>query len=67
MTSPNYNFFLARDEAAPDGAASGVRNYDVTPDGKRFLMPRGEDPAMPRELAVIVNFDEEIRRAVPAR
>jgi hypothetical protein len=28
-------------------------------------MPQGEDSTMPRDLAVIVNFDEELRRLTP--
>jgi hypothetical protein len=48
----------------------GVRaNYDVSPDGQRFLMVQ---PAMaveppPREIAVVLNWSEELKRLVPPR
>ena len=46
------------------------RMYDVTPDGKRFLMLKearaeGERPAPP-QLVVVQNWIDELKRAVPA-
>jgi Tol biopolymer transport system component len=48
----------------------GSRNYDVSPDGKRFLMIKSADgPATlaPQSLVVVQNWFEELRRLVPAR
>ena len=40
--------------------------YDVSPDGKRFLVLQPADTSPPKELCVIVNWFEEINRLVPA-
>jgi hypothetical protein len=51
-------------------APNAARTYDVSPDGKRFLMikevPRqaGEARATPR-LVIIQNWVEELKRLVP--
>lgn len=45
--------------------AAGWSTYDITPDGQRFLMLRG-DPAEFRELHVVLNWTEELRRLVPS-
>ena len=39
-------------------------NYDVSPDGKRFLMtrPAGSPQGRPAEIRVVVNWFEELRR-----
>lgn len=47
---------------------SGCRQYDVTPDGRAFLMVKSSE----RELAAppihfVVNWFEELKRLVPAR
>ena len=44
-----------------------VRGYDVTPDGKRFLMVQQLDPAPepPSELVLVDNWIEELKRRVP--
>jgi Tol biopolymer transport system component len=46
-----------------------VRGYDVTPDGKRFLMPqRGERPEPPiTQIALVQNWLEELKRLVPTQ
>ncbi|MGH9258028.1 MAG: TolB family protein, partial [Vicinamibacterales bacterium] len=49
------------------GAAN--REYDVSPDGKRFLMIKegtgAEDASAPPQLVVVQHFDEELKRLVP--
>jgi Tol biopolymer transport system component len=41
-------------------------DYDVSPDGSRFLMVRmGEDESAPRRLNVVLNWVDEITRRVP--
>ncbi len=45
-----------------DGGGGGaIANYDVTPDGQRFLMVR-RDTATRGELVVVINWVEELRR-----
>ncbi len=40
------------------------RNWDISPDGKRFLIIRDESKP-PRELRVVLNWFEELKRIVP--
>ena len=43
-------------------------NYDVTPDGQRFLMVRDEDSSSPStRISVVLNWAEELRRQSSAR
>ena len=46
--------------------ASGLRNYDIAPDGQRFLMVKaaGDDDAgtLPPSLILVQYFDEELKR-----
>jgi serine/threonine-protein kinase len=47
------------------GPVAGFTNYDVTGDGQRFLMVKGEKGSAPTELNVVLNwFDDVKRRAV---
>jgi hypothetical protein len=48
------------------------RNYDVSPDGKRFLMIKEGPPAdasgtPPPQLIVVQNWFEELKQRVPIR
>jgi len=48
------------------------RQYDVSPDGRRFLMmkdaqPTGEGSAPPVQLVVVQNWTEELKRLVPVK
>jgi hypothetical protein len=43
----------------------GERNYDVSPDGKRFLMIVAAAPPPPAEIRVVTNWAEELKRRVP--
>jgi len=40
------------------------RNYDVSPDGQRFLMIKGEEVGA-AQINVILNWFEELKRLVP--
>ena len=41
-------------------------NYDVSPDGQRFLMLKaGETEAAPTQINVVLNWFEELKRRVP--
>ena len=42
-------------------------NYDVSPDGKRFLMVKGsEQESAATQLNVVLNWSDELRRLAPA-
>ena len=43
------------------------RTYDVSPDGKRFLMIQRDPTSVPRQLNVILNWPEELKRVVPTK
>lgn len=47
----------------------GAHNYDVAGDGRRFIMmtpaPRQEPENAPRQLIVVQNWLEELKRLVP--
>ena len=44
----------------------GFQFYDISPDGKRFLMLKeGELPEEPNQINVVINWFEELKRLVP--
>jgi serine/threonine protein kinase/Tol biopolymer transport system component len=45
-----------------------ITNYDVSPDGQRFLMlkPNEQTQAAPTQINVVLNWFEELKRRVPA-
>ena len=45
----------------------GGRSFDVSPDGRRFLMIKEAAAAVasPPQLTVVLNWDEELKRLVP--
>jgi len=51
------------------GATGGIRSYDVTADGKRFLMvQQNERPAVAAaEMILVQNWLEELKARVPVR
>ncbi|MGH9389039.1 MAG: hypothetical protein ACRD1Z_05435, partial [Vicinamibacteria bacterium] len=44
----------------------GYANYDVTPDGQRFLMIRAEEESAPTRIHVVLNWAEELKEKVPS-
>ena len=43
-------------------------NYDITPDGRRFLMIKeSEQEGGPRQINVVLNWFEELKRLVPTK
>jgi hypothetical protein len=64
-TAPT-KLFEGRYGAAPNQAG---RTYDISPDGKRFLMikPIVDPTAPPASLVVVQNWREELKRLVPTR
>ena len=51
------------------GSANVGRTYDVSPDGRRFLMIKEaastNATSAPREIVVVQNWFEELKRLVP--
>ncbi|MFY9530200.1 MAG: hypothetical protein WBC04_09475 [Candidatus Acidiferrales bacterium] len=45
-----------------------ISNYDVSPDGQRFLMlkPSESAGAAPTQINVVLNWFEELKRRVPS-
>lgn len=41
------------------------RSYDISPDGKRFLMVQGEEESASTEVVVVLNWFQELERLVP--
>jgi Tol biopolymer transport system component len=68
-TQPSFNagkpriLFEGRYERTP---ATGP-NYDISPDGQRFLMlkPSEQEAAAPTQINVVLNWFEELKRRVP--
>jgi serine/threonine-protein kinase len=56
--------FEGRYELAP----VPINDYDVSPDGQRFLMvkPTEQEQAAPTQINVVLNWFEELKRRVPA-
>ena len=46
------------------GSAQTVPNYDVSPDGQRFLMVKDESSS--GRLNIVLNWFDELNRIVPA-
>jgi hypothetical protein len=42
------------------------RTYDVSPDGRRFLMMK-LDSMTPTSIVVVLNWTEELKRLLPSR
>ncbi len=40
-------------------------NYDVTPDGQRFVMVRSGQTVVQSQINVVLNWFEELKRLVP--
>jgi Tol biopolymer transport system component/predicted Ser/Thr protein kinase len=54
-------------EGLYDPAPYPLANYDVSPDGQRFLMlkPTEHEQAAPTQINVVLNWFEELKRRVP--
>jgi serine/threonine-protein kinase len=49
------------------GPALDARRYDLSLDGKRFLMVKRVDDQSPRSMLVVQNWTEELKRLVPGK
>jgi len=45
----------------------GVRNYDVSPDGQRFLMLKSRASGEPQRIVLVQHLDQELKRLLPGR
>jgi eukaryotic-like serine/threonine-protein kinase len=45
--------------------AAAEVNYDVAPDGQRFVVPRSRVDVAPRQLELVLNWFEELERLAP--
>ena len=56
-----------RFEGPYEPAPVPIDNYDVSPDGQRFLMikPSEQAQAAPTQINVVLNWFEELKRRVP--
>ena len=41
-------------------------NYDVSPDGQRFLMIKGNDETPATQINIVLNWFDELKQRVPA-
>ena len=66
-TPPERLFVGTYDLDNSGGGAGGIPNYDIAPNGQRFLMlrPEVESEQDTRQINVVLNWFEEIERLVP--
>jgi hypothetical protein len=53
-------------DASAYTGAGGDTSFDVAPDGQRFVMIRGEDPSVSRQIVIVHNWFDEVKRRVPS-
>ena len=61
-----------RAESFDDSKTGGSRPYDITPDGKYFvvMLPKAQtdrDKAPPEQINITLNWFEELKQRVPVR
>jgi Tol biopolymer transport system component len=59
---PSLLFQGPYEKAPPAGAAS---NYDVSSDGRRFVMIKRDQQLAPQQIVLVVNWLEEVKRRAP--
>ncbi|MGH9253326.1 MAG: TolB family protein [Vicinamibacterales bacterium] len=66
-TEPTFKAATPRMLFERCGYGTGSRNYDVAPDGQRFLMLKqpAEETATPPQIVVVKHWVEELKRLVP--
>jgi serine/threonine-protein kinase len=71
VTQPSFSFSNPVElpiEAFIQPSSGGERNYDITPDGKQFIMAYRTDQSVRRsrlEIQVVTNWFEELKQRVP--
>ena len=70
-TEPSFSFGAPAPIPTSNAILAGNRNYDITPDGKRFLVvgpePSITDAPRPSQINVVLNWFEELKARVPTR
>ncbi|MEE8158927.1 MAG: hypothetical protein V3T78_06130, partial [Dehalococcoidia bacterium] len=51
--------------SSPYSYTNKTSNYDVTPDGQRFVMVKATQESTPEQINVVLNWFEELKRLVP--
>jgi Tol biopolymer transport system component len=51
--------------SGPYAFGESPMNYDAAPDGQHFLVPRGRTDSAPRQLELVLNWFEEVKRLAP--
>ena len=46
---------------------TNIRNYDIAPDGQRFVMIQAEEESARTEIVVVLNWFQELKRLVPTK
>ena len=64
-TEPTFQAGAPRKLFAGNYVRGGGHQYDISPDGKRFLMIRRSENAEAAEIHVVLNWTEELKRLVP--
>ena len=72
QTSPSFaagNPSVALDPSGGIFNTSTGRNYDISPDGRRFLVIKSapRDRSNPTQLNIVLNWGEELKRLVPVK
>jgi len=71
LTQPSFSFSVVRDfpSIGPLSESSAPRNYDISPDGRRFIVkPRPPaQPAPPSQIHVVLNWFTELQQRVPVK
>jgi hypothetical protein len=51
------------------GATARIRGYDVSPDGRRFLMVQQKEraPTIVSQMILVQNWFDELKRKVPVK
>jgi hypothetical protein len=53
--------------SGPYDRTAGRVNYDVSPDGRRFVMMEPGEEELTSQMNVVINWFEELKRRVPTR
>jgi eukaryotic-like serine/threonine-protein kinase len=51
----------------PSAGLAGYTYWDISPDGKRFLMLKDDPVQAPRKINIVVNWFEELKQRVPVK
>ncbi len=66
-TVPEFSFSARKElfSGRYDESCRISANYDITPDGERFIMIRPEEGLEPTQINIVLNWSEELRKKIP--